>query len=212
MPSASDEEIVFYTNPMSRGRIARWMLEEVGRPYRTQVLDYGTTMKSPDYLAVNPMGKVPAIVHRGVVVTECAAICAYLADAVPEAGLAPALDDPMRGTYLRWLFFAAGPVEAAITAKSNGLLPPEDKQGQVGFGTYDHMVDGLERAVGGGGFICGDRFTAADVYVGSQIQWGLMFKTLPARDAFVAYAARIADRPAAARARALDDALMPAQG
>ena len=111
------DEFVFYTNPMSRGRIARWMLEEVGKPYRTEVLDYGTTMKAPDYLAINPMGKVPAIVHRGVTVTECAAICAYLADAFPQAGLAPALDDPMRGTYLRWLFFAAGPLEAAVTAK-----------------------------------------------------------------------------------------------
>lgn len=205
------DEIVFYTNPMSRGRIARWMLEEVGQPYRTEVLDYGTTMKSPKYLAINPMGKVPAITHRGVTVSECAAVCAYLADAFPDAGLAPALDDPMRGTYLRWLFFAAGPVEAAITAKSNGLLPPEEKQGQVGFGTYDHMVDGLEHAVSQSDYICGDRFTAADVYVGSQIQWGLMFKSLPDRPVFTAYATRIGGRPAAARARALDDALMPAQ-
>ncbi len=206
------DEIVFYTNPMSRGRIARWMLEEVGQPYRTEVLDYGTTMKSPEYLAINPMGKVPALTHRGVTVSECAAICAYLADAFPQAGLAPALDDPMRGTYLRWMFFAAGPVEAAIMAKSNGLLPPEEKQGQVGFGTYDHMVDGLEHAVSQGDYICSDRFTAADVYVGSQIQWGLMFKTLPDRDSFKAYASRIAGRPAAARARELDDALMPKNG
>ena len=206
------DELVFYTNPMSRGRIARWMLEEVGQPYRTEVLDYGTTMKAPDYLAINPMGKVPAIVHRGVTVTECAAICAYLADAFPQAGLAPALDDPMRGTYLRWLFFAAGPLEAAVTAKSLGLLGPEDKQGMLGYGTFDHMVAALEHAVSQGDYICGDRFTAADVYVGSQIQWGLMFKSLPERDAFKAYAGRIAGRPAAARARELDDALMPTEG
>jgi len=206
------DEIVFYTNPMSRGRIARWMLEEVGQPYRTEVLDYGTTMKAPEYLAINPMGKVPAIVHRGVVVTECAAVCAYLADAFPQAGLAPAPDDAMRGTYLRWLFFAAGPLEAAVTAKSLGLLGPEDKQGMIGYGTFDHMVDALEQAASQGDYICGDRFTAADVYLGSQIQWGLMFKTLPDRDAFKAYAGRIAGRAAASRARELDDALMPKEG
>src|SRR4028119_954261 len=102
------DEIVFYTNPMSRARIVRWMLEEVGRPYRTEVLDYGTTMKAPEYLAINPMGKVPAITHRGVVVTEAAAVCAYLADAFPETGLAPLPTDALRGPYYRWLFFAAG--------------------------------------------------------------------------------------------------------
>src|SRR3546814_798624 len=109
------DELVFYTNPMSRGRIARWMLEEVGQPYRTQVLDYGTTMKAPEYLAVNPMGKVPAIQHGATVVTEAAAICAYLADAFPDAGLAPPLKD--RGAYYRWMFYAAGPVESAVTNK-----------------------------------------------------------------------------------------------
>ena len=203
------DEIVFYTNPMSRGRIVRWMLEEVGQPYRTEVLEYGTTMKAPAYLAVNPMGKVPAVTWRGVTITECAAICAWLADAFPQAGLAPALNDPMRGTYLRWMFFAAGPMEAAVTAKSLGLLAPEDKQAMAGYGTFDHVVDALERAVGGDGFVCGDQFTAADVYVGSQIQWGLMFKSLPDRPALVDYAARIGGRPAAVRANALDDALMP---
>jgi glutathione S-transferase len=204
--------IVFYTHPMSRGRIVRWMLEEVGQPYRTEVLDYGTTMKAPAYLAINPMGKVPALQHRGTVVTECAAICAWLADAFPEAGLAPAIDEPMRGTYLRWMFFAAGPLEAAVTARSLGLLAPEDKQAMAGYGTFDHVVDALEHAVSQGDYICGDRFTAADVYVGSQIQWGLMFKTLPDRDAFRAYADRIGQRPAAARARELDDALVVAGG
>ena len=203
------DEIVFYTNPMSRGRIVRWMLEEVGQPYRTQVLEYGTTMKSPDYLAINPMGKVPAVTWRGVTITECAAICTWLADAFPQAALAPALDDPMRGTYLRWIFFAAGPMEASVTAKSLGLLAPEDKQAMAGYGTFDHVMDALERAVGEGDYICGDRFTAADVYVGSQIQWGLMFKSLPDCPAFVDYAARMAARPAAVRANAMDDALMP---
>ena len=204
------DEIVLYTNPMSRGRIARWMLEEVGAPYRAEVLDYGTTMKSPDYLALNPMGKVPAIVHCGVVVTECAAICAYLADAFPAAGLAPALDDPARGTYLRWLFFAAGPFEAAVTANSLDLLAPADKAAMAGYGSFTAVVDALETAVATGPYILGDRFSAADVYVGSQIGWGLMFKSIPERPAFKTYAAHIMGREAALRARALDDALIPA--
>lgn len=202
------DELVFYTNPMSRGRIARWMLEEVGAPYRTEVLDFGTTMKAPAYLAINPMGKVPAIVHRGVAVTECAAICAYLADAFPAAGLAPAPTDPARGTYLRWLFFAAGPVEAAVSAKALGLLAPPEKAGTVGYGSYDQVVDALEAAIAKGPYICGDQFTAADVYVGSQIGWGLQWKTLPARPAFQAYVGRIMGREAAVRARAIDDALI----
>lgn len=206
--SQPSDEIVFYTNPMSRGRIARWMLEEVGRPYRTVVLDYGTTMKADDYLALNPMGKVPAITHHGVTVTECAAVCAYLADAFPEAGLAPAFDDPMRGIYLRWMFFAAGPLEAAVTAKSLGLLAPADKGGMVGYGSFDQVVNALETAVTSGPWILGDTFSAADVYVGSQIAWGLQFKTLPEREAFKAYAGRLQSREAAGRARGLDDALM----
>jgi glutathione S-transferase len=209
---APDDEIVFYTNPMSRGRIARWMLEEVGRPYRTVVLDYGTTMKAADYLAVNPMGKVPAITHRGVTVTECAAVCAYLADAFPDAGLAPAFDDPARGAYLRWMFFAAGPLEAAVTAKSLNLLAPADKAGMAGYGSFEQVVDALETAVAAGPWILGDRFSAADVYVGSQIGWGLQFRSLPERDAFKSYAARLFQREAALRARAIDDELIAAAG
>ena len=204
------DEIVFYTNPMSRGRIVRWMLEELGRPYRTELLEYGTTMKAPAYLAINPMGKVPAVSYRGVVVTECAAICAWLADAFPESGLAPAFDDPARGTWLRWLFFAAGPLEAAVTARSMGLLAPADKAMQAGYGSFDSVVDTLETAVATGPYILGDRFSAADVYVGSQIIWGLMFKTLPERPAFQAYAGRLSSRPAAVRAREIDDALIAA--
>ena len=203
------EDLVLYTNPMSRGRIARWMLEEIGQPYRTVVLDYGTTMKAPEYLAINPMGKVPAITHKGVPVTETAAICAYLADAFPQAGLAPAPDDTARGTYLRWMFFAAGPLEAAVTAKSLGLLAPAEKAGMAGYGSFEAVVDALESAVEAGPFILGERFSAADVYLGSQVGWGLQFKTLDPRPAFAAYAERIMARPAAQRARALDDAAMP---
>ena len=201
------DELVFYTNPMSRGRIVRWMLEEVGQPYRTEVLGYGPAMKSPEYLALNPMGKVPAITHRGVVVTEGAAICAYLADAFPEAGLAPEPGSPERGTYYRWMFFAAGPGEAAITAKSMNLLAPADKAGQAGYGSFESMVGGLEHAIANGGpYLLGERFSAADVYFGSQIGWGMMFGTLPANPVFQAYSQRLRERPAAKRAAELDDA------
>ncbi|RJF90806.1 glutathione S-transferase family protein [Sphingomonas cavernae] len=203
------KELVFYTNPMSRGRIARWMLEEVGAPYRTEVLDYGTTMKAPEYLAVNPMGKVPAIRHGDTVVTECAAICAYLADAFPDAGLAPAPAD--RGDYYRWMFFTAGPLEAAILDKTLGVELPDDKKMMAGYGCYDDTVDALERAVTGKQFVAGDRFSAADVYVGSHIMWGTQFGTLPTRPAFEAYIAALAARPAHVRASELDDAAMPAQ-
>src|ERR1700757_223581 len=102
------DELVFYTHPMSRGRIVRWMLEEVGQPYRTEILDFATTLKGPEYLVINPMGKIPAIRHGGAVVPEAAAICAYLADTFPRAGLAPALNQ--RADYYRWLFFGAGPL------------------------------------------------------------------------------------------------------
>ncbi len=198
--------LTFYTNPMSRGRIARWMLEEVGAPYETVVLDYASSMKAADYLAINPMGKVPAIVHDGRVVTEGAAICAYLAEAFPEAGLAPTAAE--RAPYYRWLFYAAGPVEAAVTNKSLGVVPTEDQQRMVGYGSFDTMLDTLEAAVSAHPFIAGDRFTAADVYVGSQVMWGQMFGSMPKRDAFVDYGARLAEREAYKRAAAIDDALM----
>ena len=198
--------LTFYTNPMSRGRIVRWMLEETGAPYETVVLDYASSMKDAVYLAINPMGKVPAIVHDGRVVTEGAAICAYLAEAFPDAGLAPTADE--RADYYRWLFYAAGPVEAAITNRSLGVTPTDDQQRMVGYGCYATMVDTLEAAVSAHPFIAGDRFTAADVYVGSQVMWGLMFESLPKRDAFAAYAARLSEREAYKRAAAIDDALM----
>ena len=202
-------ELTFYTNPMSRGRIARWMLEEVGCAYETVLLEYGTTMKAPDYLAINPMGKVPAVRHRETIVTEAAAICAYLADAFPEKNLAPPPDDPRRAPYYRWMFFAAGPVEAAVTGKALGLLAPEDKSAMAGYGTFDATMNALERAVSAGKYICGDQFTAADVYVGSQIGWGLMFGTIEKRPAFADYVGQLQSRPAAQRARELDDAAMP---
>jgi len=201
------EDLVFYTNPMSRGRIVRWMLEEVGRPYRTELLDYGTTMKAPAYLAINPMGKVPAIRHGDAVVTECGAICAYLADAFPEAGLAPPPGDPARGAYFRWMFYTAGPFEQAVTNKSMGFEAPAERRAMVGYGSFDDVMNALEYAIGQNAFIAGDRFTAADVYFGSSIGWGLQFGTIEKRPAFEAYWARLADRPALKRAAEIDDAL-----
>ena len=204
-------DLILYTNPMSRGRIARWMLEEVGEPYETVILDYGTTMKSPDYLAVNPMGKVPAIRHGDTVVTEAAAICAYLADAFPDKGLAPPHGSRERGPYYRWMFFAAGPVEAAVTGKSLGLLAPADKKMMAGYGSFEETIDALEQAVSGGPYICGEQFTAADVYVGAQIGWGMMFGSIEKRPTFSDYFGRISGRPAALRARETDDAIIAEQ-
>lgn len=202
------DELVFYTNPMSRGRIVRWMLEEVGAPYRTEILDYGTTMKAPDYLAINPMGKVPAVRHGDTVVTECAAICAYLADAFPEAGLAPPPE--RRGAYYRWLFFVAGPLEAAVTNQALGVEVPPEREAMAGYGNLARVVDTLEHAVSGDGFIAGERFSAADVYVGSQIGWGMEFGTIERRPAFEKYWARLEPREARRRAAAMDDAASPA--
>ena len=202
------DELVFYTNPMSRGRIVRWMLEEVGRPYRTELLEYGTTMKSPRYLAINPMGKVPALGHGDTVITECAAICCYLADAFPEAELAPAPGDPLRGPYYRWMFFAAGPLEAAATNKALGLEVPAERRAMVGYGSLADVISVLEAAVSGRDYLVGDRFTAADAYVGSHVGWGMEFRTVEKRPAFQRYFERISTRPAAVRAREIDDALV----
>ena len=197
-------DLVLYTNPMSRGRIARWMLEETGAVYRTEVLEYGPMMKSEAFLAVNPMGKVPTIRHGDTVVTEAAAICAYLADAFPEVGLAPPAGD--RGAYYRWLFFAAGPLEAATTNRFLGFEPPAEQQSMVGYGTFQAVMDTLERAVVHGGYIAGKRFSAADVYAGSHIGWGLQMGTIEPRPAFADYWSRLNDRDARRRADELDDA------
>ncbi len=200
--------LTLYTNPMSRGRIARWMLEEVGEPYKAVTLDYGTTMKAPDYLAVNPMGKVPAIQHGDIVVTEVAAICAYLADVFPDADLAPPIGD--RSAYYRWMFFAAGPLEAAVTNKAFGFDAPDKKQ-SLGYGSYDEALNAVETAIIPGPYVCGDRFTAADVILGSQLSFGMMFGTIAKRPSFETYVARLSTRPAAVRANELDDAAMPKQ-
>src|SRR4051812_27637022 len=203
------DDLVFYTNPMSRGRIVRWMLEEVGAPYETRILGYADSMKAAEYLAINPMGKVPAIRHGDTVVTEGAAICAYLADVFPQAGLAPPPAE--RGDYYRWLFFGAGPVEAAVTARSLGFEPKAEQKRMAGFGSLEDTLNALEKAVTAHEYLAGDRFSAADVYTGSQIGWGLQFGSIDKRPAFTAYWDRMSKRPAALRAREIDDALIPAE-
>lgn len=203
-----NDEIVFYHNPMSRGRIAHWMLEEVGAPYRLERLRLDKDeQKRPEYLKLNPMGKVPTIVHRGAVVTETAAICAYLADAFPAARLAPPFDDPRRGTYYRWLFFAAGCVEPALADKRFPRVA-ESEPRALAWGCYEDTVRALEKALEPGPFVLGEQFSAADVYLGSQIIWGLMTKGLEPRPSFTAYAERLQARPAAQRAEQQNQALL----
>lgn len=200
------ESLVLYTNPMSRGRIARWMIEEVGVPYRAEIVPFGPPMKSANYRHLNPMGKVPMVRHGEVIVTECAAICSYLADTFPEAGLAP--PTTARGSYYRWLFFAAGPLEAAVSNRSLGFDVPADKQRMIGYGSFEDVMDTLEIAVSANPYVAGKTFSAADVYVGSHIGWGLRFGSIEKRPAFKDYLARVSDRPAYKRANELDDAAM----
>lgn len=198
-------DLVLYTHPWSRGQIARWMLEETGAPYRQVVLDFGTTMKAPDYLALNPMGKVPTVVHGQQVVTECAAICAYLADAFPAASLAPA--PAQRAAYYRWLFFAAGPLEASVVDRTLGVKIEAKQERMVGYGNYERVMDTLAAAVARAPWLGGPAFSAADVYVGSQLIWGMQFGTIAKRAEFEDYAARLTQRPAYQAAKAIDAAL-----
>lgn len=192
------KELVFYTNPQSRGAIVHWMLEEVGAPYRIEVKEYGTSMKTPDYLAINPMGKVPAIRHGDAVVTETAAICAYLAGAFPDAGLAPIPQE--RSEYYRWLFFAAGCVEQAVSNHAAGWDPAPDKQRMFGYGSYETVMETLANHLRGRQYVAGERFSAADVYLGSHVGWGIRFGTFPKRPEFEAYWNGLKDRPARLRA------------
>lgn len=187
-------ELTFFTNPLSRGGIVHWMLEELGINYRMVTLAYGAAMKDPEYLAINPLGKVPAIHHGDTVVTEAAAICAYLADAFPEAGLAPPA--AARGDYYRWLFLAAGPLESTIALNSLGVTPTAEQAMRLGCGDYWTLVETLAAAVDGKPYIAGNAFSAADVYVGSHLGWGMQFGTLPRRPEFEAYWGGLRERPA----------------
>jgi len=199
-------DLIFYTNPMSRGQTIRWMLEEVGQPYDTEVLDYATTMKTEPYISINPMGKVPAIKHKGKVVTEVAAICCYLADAFPQANLAPPIDQ--RADYYRWIFFTSGPVEAAFSNKAAGFEPTPERQRMFGYGNYDLAINTFEKAIAGKEYIAADHFTAADLFVGANVNFMLAFNLLEPREAFVDYARRMTDRPAYERAREIDAKLI----
>src|SRR5579875_1811154 len=186
-------ELVFYTNPQSRGRIVRWALEEVGASYRTEIIAYDR-LKDEAYLAINPMGKIPAITDDGHVVTECAAICAYLAERFPEAGLAPRSHE--RADYFRWFFFASGPVEAAISNKAMGWTPPPERERMVGYGNFERVIGVLDDLLSSRDYACGDRFTAADIYLGSQIMFPMQFGMLEERTSFVNYRERLQSRPA----------------
>ena len=198
-------DLIFYTNPQSRGRIVRWMLEELGHPYETEVIPYDQ-IKSERFLAVNPMGKVPAIKHRDHVVTECAAICAYLADVFPQAGLGPRDDE--KADYYRWMFYAAGPAEAAVSNQAMGWVPTPERERMFGYGNFDKVVAVLDELFSLRDYVCGDRFTAADVYVGSQIMFPLQFGMLPERDSFIRYRDRLQSREAYKRANDIDERLI----
>ena len=195
-------DLIFYTNPQSRGRIIRWMLEEIGQPYETEVIPYDQ-IKSERFLAVNPMGKVPAIKRRDQVVTECAAICAYLADVFPQAGLGPRDDE--KADYYRWMFYAAGPVEAAVSNQAMGWVPTPERERMFGYGNFDRVVSVLDELFSLRDYVCGDRFTAADVYVGSQIMFPMQFGMLPEKDSFTRYRDRLTAREAYKRANQIDE-------
>ncbi len=200
--------LTLYTNPMSRGRVARWMLEETGLPYDTVLLEYGTTMKAPEYRAINPMGKVPALKHRDTVITETAAICLYLADLVPEKKLAPPVGSPERGSYYRWISIMA-PLEQLMTAKASGSALPKPEM--AGFGTEQELLDTLEAALKDREHLAGDTFTAADLLVAAYVGWYLQFKLLEPRPAFAAFVEKHGQRPAARRADEIDGALQAKQ-
>ena len=198
-------DLIFYTNPQSRGRIIRWMLEEVGAPYDSEIVEYDR-LKEERYLAINPMGKIPAIKHRGHVVTECAAICAYLADVFPQADLGPREDE--KADYYRWLFYAAGPLEAAVSNQAMGWVPTPERERMFGYGSYERAIAVVDELLSLRDYVCGDRFTAADVYVGSQIMFPLQFKMLPERDSFLRYRDRLTAREAYKRGNEIDEALI----
>lgn len=200
-------DLVLYHAAPSRSATVRWMLEEVGEPYDIHLLKLADgDQQKPDYLAVNPQGKVPALKHKGVVITEVAAICTYLADEFPKAKLNIPVGNPLRGVYLQWLFFGPSCIEPAITDRAFPRKEPA-RASALGYRDIDSLADIVAKAVSKGPYIMGDQFTAADVVVGSGIRWGTMFKLLPERDAFKPYVERIAARPALQRSEAADKAL-----
>ncbi len=197
---------LYHASP-SRSSVTLWMLEEVGERYDIHLLSLQKEeQRKPDYLAVNPMGKVPALKHGDTVITESAAICTYLADAFPKANLAVPVGTPKRGVYLKWLFFGPGCLEPAVIDRA-APRKEEPRRAMLGYGDFDTTMNVVAKAVEKGPWLMGEQFTAADVVIGSNIRWGMMFKMLPERPEFVAYAERIAKRPAAQRAEAKDKEL-----
>jgi glutathione S-transferase len=200
-------KLTLYHAAPSRSSIARWMLEEIGEPYELKLLRLSEgDQHKPDYLAINAMGKVPALQHGDVVITESAAICTYLADAFPKAGLSVPIGDPRRGIYLKWLFFGPGCLEPAVIDRA-APRKEEPRRAMLGYGDFDTVMNVLAKAVEKGPWLMGEQFTAADVIIGANIRWGMIFKLLPERKEFLDYAARIAARPAAQRAEAKDKEL-----
>jgi glutathione S-transferase len=203
-------KLTLYHAAPSRSSIVRWMLEEMGEPYDVHHLNLSNgDNRAPDYLAVNPMGKVPALRHGDVIITEAAAICTYLADEFPRAKLNVPIGDPRRGPYLKWLFFGPGCIEPAIMDRAFPRKE-EARRAALGYGDFDTVTDVVAKAVGGGPYLLGEQFTAADVVIGSTLRWGMMFKLLPERPEFVAYTGRLAKRPALMRAEAKDKELQAA--
>jgi len=206
LPESPRSKLKLYHSAQSRSAIARWMLEEVGEPYEIELLDLNAGDQSkPSYLAINPMGKVPALVDDGVVVTEVAAICCYLADAYPKAQLAPPIGDKRRGPYLKWLVFGPSCVEPAMIAKA--MEHPPAPRRMAGWADYDTVLGVLRSAVADTAYLLGDQFTAADVVIGSGLRWGMMFKLFPELPEFLAYTQRLAERPALQRQIAMDEEL-----
>ena len=203
--------LTLYHIAPSRSSVVHWMLEEVGEPFDLHVLNVKAgENRQPDYLAINPMGKAPALRHNDVIITEVAAICCYLADAFPQARLNVPIGDPRRGPYLKWLFFAPGALEPAIMDRAFKRAEEAPRQA-LPYGDFDTTMDVVARAVTRSPFLLGDQFTAADVVIGSMLRWSTLFNLIPARAEFSDYIARFADRPALKRATAKDEELAKAQ-
>jgi glutathione S-transferase len=197
---------LYHASP-SRSSVALWMLEEIGEPYEIKLLSLSKgENRAADYLAINPMGKVPALRHGDTIITEVAAICTYLADEFPRANLNVPIGTPRRGVYLKWLFFGPGCFEAAVIDRA-APRKEEPRRAMLGYGDFDTTMNVVAKAVEKGPFLMGEQFTAADVVIGSNIRWGMIFKMVPERPEFTAYAARLAARPAAQRAEAKDKEL-----
>jgi len=205
MAEAQPQSLKFYYAPRTRSAVVLWMLEELGVPYEIALIDLrADAQHSPDYLAINPMGKVPAICHNGVAVSETAAILCYLADAFPQARLAPAIGDPRRGPYLKWLFYSSACIEPAMIDKAADR--PPTPRAMTGWGSYDLVIETLRDAVGKAApYILGDRFTTADVSIGSGLRFGMGFRLIPELPEFVTYVERFDERPALQRQKAIEE-------